>query len=212
MGAMRVRVVDPSSSVRYEATFEPLHALLALAIACLAILAINLLFSPSRAKARLALHDKAMLLVLGSAHMALSADKQFKISKQPDPDVLLTSTTQPMRTKRIILVRHGESLWNSVFNKAPMILMPIRLARALFYEALVLLELDSVLFDSPLSAVGRAQARDLADFLARAHRSPETTLERESQRADVRALFGETSSVVVSSMLRRAVSTGASSR
>lgn len=207
--AVRLRLLDPGNAVRLDMRFDPLSALLTLALAYALFFALTLLLSRSKRTARVALRDKGALLLAGVGHMALSRDKAFKLSAQPDAGLLVPA--EPARTRRIILVRHGESLWNSVFNKAPMALMPLRLARALVYEALVLLQLDSVLFDSPLSAEGRAQARDLADFLARAHASP--SLVPPGAQADVAAVFGEgPPSVLVSSMLRRAVSTGARGR
>lgn len=207
MGAVRVRLIDPASAVRYEVTVDPVYAALWLVLACVLAFAFELLLSPAKRTARAALREKVELLLSGVAHMALSRDKSFKLSKQPDAQ-LLELMTEPSQTKRVILIRHGESLWNAVFNKSPMLLMPLRLARALVYEALVLLELDSVLFDSPLSAEGRAQARELADFLARAHAKP-SLAGGGAEQADIAALFDTTgSSVVVCSMLRRAISTG----
>ncbi|KAG8461781.1 hypothetical protein KFE25_001399 [Diacronema lutheri] len=206
MGAVRVRLIDPASAVRYEVTVDPVYAALWLVLACVLAFAFELLLSPAKRTARAALREKVELLLSGVAHMALSRDKSFKLSKQPDAQ-LLELMTEPSQTKRVILIRHGESLWNAVFNKSPMLLMPLRLARALVYEALVLLELDSVLFDSPLSAEGRAQARELADFLARAHAKP-SLAGGGAEQADIAALFDTTgSSVVVCSMLRRAIST-----
>jgi hypothetical protein len=113
---VRVRVLDPSDAVRFDVTVDPTQAILAVLLAFLAIFAANLLLAPSQRRARVALRDKAKLLLLGLAHMLFSRDKSFKAAKQPDADLVLTSTT-PLRRKRIIFVRHGESLWNSVFNK-----------------------------------------------------------------------------------------------
>ena len=114
---VRVRVLDPSNVVRFDMTIDPTQAILAVLLAFLAVFAANLLLAPSQRRARAALRDKAKLLALGVAHMLLSRDKSFKAAKQPDADLLLASA-MPLRRKRIIFVRHGESLWNSVFNKA----------------------------------------------------------------------------------------------
>ncbi|KAJ1631980.1 hypothetical protein T492DRAFT_869015 [Pavlovales sp. CCMP2436] len=171
---MHVKIIDPSSRVRYETSVDLHLALLALSLALAAVFALNLLLAPSRRVARAALAEKLGLLIIGVLHMFFSRDKAYKLSKQPDADLLEQLMTEPMASKRVILIRHGESLWNAVFNKSPMLLMPLRLARALAYEFLVLFELDSVLFDSPLSALGRSQARELAEYLARARDSPLT--------------------------------------
>eukprot|EP00913_Durusdinium_trenchii_P028133 g26377.t1 len=55
---------------------------------------------------------------------------------------------------RIVFIRHGESQWNSVFNKGWKIFLPFRLVRALIKEAFMLFQRDSLFYDSPLNDQG----------------------------------------------------------
>ena len=96
--------------------------------------------------------------------MLFSKDKKWK--KGPDPklirdDVMKDALTAPY--VRIIWIRHGESNWNEIFNKSPMLLMPVRLLRGMFTEALMVA--DSIFFDSPLCKEGVEQAESLLHYL-----------------------------------------------
>eukprot|EP00923_Selenidium_pygospionis_P007507 GHVN01012838.1.p1 GENE.GHVN01012838.1~~GHVN01012838.1.p1 ORF type:complete len:505 (+),score=41.49 GHVN01012838.1:9-1523(+) len=77
-----------------------------------------------------------------------------------DPDV------EVGQVKRIFFIRHGESIWNAVFNKGYFIFLPIRLMGFMLWELLLLCERDSVMLDSPLTPLGISQALDLGAFLA----------------------------------------------
>ena len=127
---------------------------------------------------------KERLFLKGIVHLLFSTDKKWK--RLPDP-----ATVSRVRSKQIIFVRHGESAWNVVFNRGFGASFPGRLLSAIFDELRVLPTLDSVFADSPLSVLGCRQAQELQNFV-------EThPLLRGS----------EGKSVVVSSNLRRAVST-----
>merc|ERR1719207_357270 len=81
--------------------------------------------------------------------------------------------------QKLIFIRHGESEWNHVFNKGPILSRPFKLCRALFQEVVMIFQPDSLFLDSPLSSKGIQQAWDLLTFLAsqpegcQGHRSPE---------------------------------------
>lgn len=94
---------------------------------------------------------------------------------------------------RVYFVRHGESVWNACVNRFGLF-WPFRVARALLAEAALFFTdpLDSQVVDTPLSARGRQQAKDLAAFL------------RQNPSA---VAADPASSVVVASNLRRAMET-----
>merc|ERR1719215_1530706 len=112
--------------------------------------------------------------------------------------------------RTVIFIRHGESEWNQVFNKGPIISRPFKFLRALIYEVYIMFQPHSILLDSPLSDVGIQQAWDLLTFLAsqpegcqegRKPSSPCSDLDIADIVSIIRGDVGE--SVVVSSILRR---------
>jgi hypothetical protein len=67
------------------------------------------------------------------AHLLLSGDRKWKKSAVPNPDAVRQADAEPVRTKRIIFIRHGESDWNEV--RAPHLLhlrSPICLSLSLY--------------------------------------------------------------------------------
>jgi len=98
-------------------------------------------------------------------------------------------------------VRHGESVWNYVFNRGFGPSFLLRLARVTLHELYLLPFDDSAYIDSPLSDLGYEQCAGLQKFLRNPCVDP-------AAEADFAALTnGEGYSLVVSSQLRRAVST-----
>jgi broad specificity phosphatase PhoE len=91
--------------------------------------------------------------------MVITSDMKWNKKKLVDPGLL----KPPCTKKRIIFIRHGESLWNEAFNgsKRPDKFLT-QVLKALFGELMLLPEFDSVLFDSPLNKTGFAQAKALA--------------------------------------------------
>lgn len=118
--------------------------------------------------------------------MFLSTDKKFPKSI-PSPKGL---TVEKSRT--VIFVRHAESAWNEVFNKGFGADFPGRLSSALNKEGKLFATMDSVFVDSPLSEYGAKQAIDLKNYI-------------ENELTD--EVIGG-SSLIASSNLRRALSTG----
>ena len=102
---------------------------------------------------------------------------------------------------RLIFVRHGESVWNYVFNRgfAPSFL--VRLVAVTLRELYLLPWDDSAYIDSPLSALGREQCEELRRFLQR------PCLDPNAQRDFDVLTKGESESLLVSSQLRRAAAT-----
>lgn len=97
------------------------------------------------------------------------------------------------RTIHVVFIRHGQSVWNSLFNSFNMG-WPIRAAKAFVRETVDFFSdpFASVIVDSPLSSKGRTEANDLAGFL---------------RVASNKFSYDPTTSTVVCSNLRRAMET-----
>jgi len=118
--------------------------------------------------------------------------------------------------KNIIFVRHGESTWNDTFNKGNhrsalvfvLGFVPGLIKACLFEFYLVLAgKVDSWFYDSPLSTLGQNQIKELWTFLKKTDKPVDTTDETSKL---IQILQGDpfaTPSKLVSSSLRRALST-----
>ncbi|KAG5467620.1 hypothetical protein CUR178_01265 [Leishmania enriettii] len=97
------------------------------------------------------------------------------------------------RTMRVVFIRHGQSVWNSLFNSYNLGL-PLRLVQAAMREFTDFFTdpFASCIIDSPLSSKGKKEARDLASYM---------------RTAKSKISFDPRTSVVVSSNLRRAMET-----
>ncbi|CBZ55449.1 conserved hypothetical protein [Neospora caninum Liverpool] len=75
--------------------------------------------------------------------------------------------------RTVIFIRHGESVWNTTFNR-PMLSLsfPLRFCLFWLWELFLAPEKDSVLFDSPLSTAGISQAAELRAALRGVVASP----------------------------------------
>lgn len=150
-------------------------------------------------------------------HFAASAfscwDKSWK--KPQDPGAIFGPHLiqgLPVERKTVYFVRHGESTWNDTFNKGShrsalvfVIGFIPGLIKSVLYEIYLLLsgKLDSWFYDSPLSQFGISQADELASFLKD---KPLDGPEGEHIKI-LRADPGSPESKIISSNLRRAVST-----
>ncbi|CCW68971.1 unnamed protein product [Phytomonas sp. Hart1] len=94
---------------------------------------------------------------------------------------------------RIVFIRHGQSVWNSVYNEKNRDL-PFNIVRTLLLEIRYFFTqpLASGLIDSPLSAEGIQQSKELANFM---------------QGAEGRISFDTSTSVILCSNLRRTMQT-----
>lgn len=97
------------------------------------------------------------------------------------------------RKIRIVFIRHGQSVWNSLFN-AFGLGWPLRVVKAVIFETLCffLYPFDSTMIDSPLSAKGKREAEELFRFIKNTN---------DKVSLDCRE------SVIVCSNLRRAMET-----
>jgi broad specificity phosphatase PhoE len=157
---------------------------------------------------------KAYLLSYGFVVMVVTSDMRWNKKALPDPDSVLKTraATGPgaNRTKRIIFIRHGESLWNEAFNgsKRPDKFL-YQVLKAFAGEILLLPAFDSVLLDSPLNDLGFSQAKALARSLKTypKGRAEDRSPQLDADVASLRAESGAPSSVVCTSNLRRAAQT-----
>jgi len=152
-------------------------------------------------------------------YLLFCRDKAWK--KPQDPLLVFTPFLKDQKDrieqKTIYFVRHGESTWNDTFNKGKhrstgqfVIGFIPGLAKALLYELYLILsgKLDSWFYDAPLSYLGLQQVKELGDFL----KKPPTTNDTDgTMMAILRADPGAAPSKLLSSNLRRAISTMAAS-
>eukprot|EP00929_Paragymnodinium_shiwhaense_P008479 TRINITY_DN112435_c0_g1_i1.p1 TRINITY_DN112435_c0_g1~~TRINITY_DN112435_c0_g1_i1.p1 ORF type:complete len:439 (-),score=129.33 TRINITY_DN112435_c0_g1_i1:80-1396(-) len=153
-------------------------------------------------------HAKLFLWLKGIFFFVLSSEKKG-MSKAEDTANLVSAIkgADALESKIIIFVRHGESDWNQIFNKSKLLLLP-RLILGLFTELTMLPSAsNSVFIDSQLSEEGIDQARELRRFVDTCDPGE---AEADDLREVLKALRGELpgQSVLVTSNLRRAVSTG----
>lgn len=70
-----------------------------------------------------------------------------------------------LKKKTVVFVRHGESVWNEVFNRGKGPGFLFRLLLSFFRELYQISFGDSLMIDSPLSSVGETQGKDLFQFM-----------------------------------------------
>jgi hypothetical protein len=149
--------------------------------------------------------NKFSIFLNAIGFMIISSDsKGVGPKKNPDPDRLLTEKTF---TKTIVFIRHGESDWNNIFNKGMNFSLVIKLVKAMFEELKMLTSMNSTFIDSPLNFEGIEQAIELSRFL---ESESERVCNSDPTYRVVLTLAGklpESSSIIVSSSLRRAVAT-----
>jgi len=145
--------------------------------------------------------DSIIYMILAKDNKGLGVKYQ-QVNTAPDP-IHVKKNIGDTKVKRLIFIRHGESDWNSVFNKGKNIGMLFRLIYAVLTEWSMIFSLDSPFLDSPLNEEGIQQALELRKYLEEDHEG-----DSESQKEILAILRGEKgSSTIVSSTLRRAIST-----
>jgi broad specificity phosphatase PhoE len=135
----------------------------------------------------------------GINHMIRSSEAK---GKPQDADLIRLAPNK--KTKLVVFVRHGESVWNQVFNRGFNIGMLQRWAVAVLQEIQRMVYGDSLFFDTPLSAEGIRQASVLVGELE----AMKSTGDEVTDRI-VRILKGESEENVcfATSNLRRAIQT-----
>jgi len=169
---------------------------------------------------------KCMIVSIGAFYLITSRDKAFKLPNY-DPGEMLSNKDDIMKqeTKTLILIRHGESMWNEVFNRGINWGLPLRALYALATETLLFVTQDSCLYDSPLSTVGISQAANIRQYIIDGYAPNKQSRDRSSEEKEAllsdadkeRALRDEylgilrsakaANSLVVSSPLRRCIET-----
>ena len=145
-------------------------------------------------------YDDLVVGVVEQTGFYFILSKDSKWPKSADPDTWQFEK-DGVSEVRVLFIRHGESVWNDIFNKGFGPGFLIRVIGGLLREISLLDTPDSVLVDSPLSRTGYKQSYDLARFVERVENSP--ALEK-----DLAILRGQTpGTIVVSSNLRRAIET-----
>ena len=182
-----------------------------------------LLSNPAATIAKLQLFYKTFL------YLAFCQDKKFKIPKEDASAHFPTDFggTAPaavsIKSKTLILIRHGESTWNDTFNPggrniALFILCYIpNMIKAIAHEVYFFVagkDSQSWFFDSALSTKGVKQIESLRKFLQKEKLKLGSGQFIDKREEDaIRELLNvngaEKKSMVVSSNLRRAISTAA---
>ena len=145
---------------------------------------------------------KAYLMVYGAYFLILSKDKVGKKDlKRASEQYAAAAAGQKQKTVRIIFVRHGESVWNYVFNRGFGPSFLVRLVEVTLHELYLLPWDDSAYIDSPLSTLGLDQCAGLLKFL----RKP--CVDPRAQKDFAALTQGDSDALLVSSQLRRAVAT-----
>jgi broad specificity phosphatase PhoE len=200
-----------SASLLESVAAVDLTAVLATAFVIMGIYLVLVVAAGTSLTAR-AILFKTSLFTRSVSHLLLSREKAGWPKNRADPDVAKGMTFTSV--KRVIFVRHGESTWNEVFNRGFGPMFPVRLLAGLAREAAMLVSRSSFFVDSPLSALGYRQAKDLRAFLAsdavQAGMGAAGAAGAPARAADAAALLGVSgTSIVVASNLRRAVATTA---
>lgn len=176
---------------------------------------------------------KCHLFYMTFMYLAFCQDKKFKIPKD-DPAAYFpvdfggiaaadNNGAAVVKSKRVILIRHGESTWNDTFNPGGrnivlFILFYVpNMIKAIVNEVYFFIagkESDSWFFDSALSSKGVKQIVGLRKFLQKEKmRLGSGNIVDEREELAIKALLAvgtnSSSSMVVSSNLRRAISTAA---
>jgi len=146
------------------------------------------------------IYAKLLLYIDGFIGMVASSDTVWK-----QPTDWSTSGIAKEGSKRIIFIRHGESVWNECFNNG-LAKLPGNLAKRYLEEVAFYPTPQTVFLDTPLNKLGLQQALDLAEHL---EKSPTSSIEDPALRDAIGCLRGDTpeDSLIVSSQLRRALAT-----
>ena len=140
-------------------------------------------------------------------YVVKSRDKKYK----PRPPTQIDASLVVKVEKRVVvLVRHGESLWNVVANRSKMpIFFIARLIKAIVQEVVLIVKGvdDSIILDSPLSPLGMHEAKHLHDHLFKHAPVVHDPSEAERKKLYYDVLRGDVPSIVTTSNLRRAITT-----
>ena len=140
-------------------------------------------------------------------YMVQSKDK---VKAKNVPCASKTNLKDPkLKQKTLVFVRHGESVWNEVFNRGKGPGFVYRLVTSFFRELHQLTFEDSLMIDSPLSSVGEKQGKDL--FLFMEQRKLGSVMYNLAKAEEIfhKIKSGDIDCKLISSNLRRAMATAA---
>ena len=124
---------------------------------------------------------KAMIVAYGAVFLVFSSDKVSARQLKRAHGEQAAAGGAVEREVRLIFVRHGESVWNYVFNRGFGPSFLVRLVRVTLHELYLVPLDDSAYLDSPLSDLGLEQCAGLQSFLRKPCLDPRA-------EADFRAL------------------------
>ena len=110
---------------------------------------------------------KSYIICCGFYYLFKSKDRKCNKIHPAPIDTINFQNIKSIKSKKLILIRHGESIWNSIFNHDQIFTLsfPFRLIQIFFKEIILFFSSDSYLFDSPLSTIGISQCHELRTFL-----------------------------------------------
>jgi hypothetical protein len=167
-----------------------------------AYVAVGLLYLWLLATAPGSVRAKLQGMPVSLLHLIFSRDNKWGPLSRDPAEVIAHCSRGPetVQRKRVYFIRHGESIWNEVFNRGHDVSMVYRLFTSIIQEIQVLNLPDSVFWDSPLSPSGIRQSIQLSAWL-------EHMRTKNSHAALLCGDDPSIPSVVCVSNLRRAVST-----
>jgi len=110
-------------------------------------------------------------------------------------------------TRNIYLIRHGESIWNLIFNQSSVFTMPFRLLLSCICESILFCESDSLFLDSPLSSHGLRQCLELSSWVDGYGEGDHSLGTQEERKIFASIMRGCRPALFITSNLRRAIST-----
>lgn len=144
--------------------------------------------------------SKLVGMPLAFIHLFFARDGSWKKLSDPQETLMLAlKSGASAKRKRIYFIRHGESMWNQVFNRGLDLGIVWRFVSCVIQELQLLPFPDSVFWDSPLSPLGIRQAVQLSAWLEHA--------DKANQHAAVLRGDAASQSLICTSNLRRSVST-----
>ena len=114
-----------------------------------------------------------------------------------------------LKKKTLVFVRHGESVWNEVFNRGKGPGFVYRLLASFFRELYQLTFGDSLMIDSPLSGIGEPQGKDLAVFMQQRKLGSVMYNLKRAEEIFHKIKSGDRDCKLIASNLRRSMATAA---
>ena len=154
---------------------------------------------------------KFQMTVKAFQYLAMCNDKKWKQPPEDPKSFFPDLEDAKIEKKMIVFVRHGESTWNDTFNKGDrskvkfiLFFIP-NVFKAIFMEWYFFVtgqSNESWFYDSPLSEKGLGQALGVQTFLQQ-----DLSFQTPKEKEFIDIMLGNTPSQLVSSNLRRAIST-----